>query len=87
MILLIALAVLFVALANGANDNFKGVTTLHGTAALGYRQALAWATLTTLGGSLTAMFLSGGLVQRFSGKGLVAEAIAGDPGFLPFRAD
>jgi PiT family inorganic phosphate transporter len=82
MILLIAIAVLFVALANGANDNFKGVATLHGTGTFPYRQALAWATLTTLGGSLTAMFLSGGLVQRFSGKGLVAEAIAADPAFL-----
>jgi PiT family inorganic phosphate transporter len=82
MILLIALAVLFVALANGANDNFKGVATLHGTGTLPYRQALAWATLTTLGGSLTAMFLSGGLVQRFGGKGLVADAIAADPAFL-----
>src|SRR5437667_449664 len=37
MILLIALAVLFVALANGANDNFKGVATLHGSGTLGYR--------------------------------------------------
>jgi inorganic phosphate transporter, PiT family len=82
MILLIGLAVLFVALANGANDNFKGVATLYGTGTLGYRGALAWATLTTLGGSLTAMFLSGGLVQRFSGKGLVADAIAADPAFL-----
>src|SRR6266540_3543451 len=82
MILLIALAVLFVALANGANDNFKGVATLHGTGTLAYRQALAWATLTTLGGSLTAMFLSGALVQRFSGRGLVADAIAADPAFL-----
>lgn len=82
MILLIALAVLFVALANGANDNFKGVATLHGTGTLGYRQALAWATLTTLAGSLTAMFLAVGLVQRFSGKGLVADTIAADPAFL-----
>jgi len=82
MILLIALAGLFVALANGANDNFKGVATLYGTGTLGYRQALAWATLTTLGGSLTAMFLSDGLVQRFSSKGLVTDAIATDPAFL-----
>ncbi len=49
MILFIALAVLFVALANRANDNFKGVATLHGTGNLPYRQALAWATVTTLG--------------------------------------
>ena len=82
MILLIALAVLFVALANGANDNFKGVATLHGSGTLGYRRALAWATLTTLAGSLAAMLAAGGLVQRFSGKGLVADAVAADHAFL-----
>jgi len=82
MIVLIALAALFVALANGANDNFKGVATLHGTGTMTYRRALAWATVTTLAGSLSAILLSSGLMQRFSGKGLVADAVAADPAFL-----
>jgi PiT family inorganic phosphate transporter len=79
---LLVAAVLFVAFANGANDNFKGVATLHGSGTLAYRPALAWATVTTLAGSLAAAWLSGGLVSRFTGKGLVADAIVTDPAFL-----
>jgi PiT family inorganic phosphate transporter len=71
-----------VAFANGANDNFKGVATLHGSGVFTYRRALAWATLTTLGGSLAALVLSAGLVQRFSGRGLVTGAVASRPEFL-----
>jgi len=78
----IALAVLALAFANGANDNFKGVATLCGSGTLTYRRALAWATLTTLAGSLSATFLAGGLLERFSGKGLVADAVIADPRFL-----
>jgi PiT family inorganic phosphate transporter len=79
---LLVVAVVFVAFANGANDNFKGVATLHGSGTLAYRPALAWATATTLAGSLAAAWLSGGLVRRFTGKGLVDDAIVGDPVFL-----
>lgn len=82
MSLLALAAALFVALANGANDNFKGVATLHGSGTLGYRRALLWATLTTLSGSLAAVLLSGGLVQRFSGRGLVPAEVVSDPRFL-----
>lgn len=80
-LLLIAIALL-VAFANGANDNFKGVATLYGSRSLPYRAALAWATASTLAGSLTAVFLSGGLLKRFSGKGLVADGVIADPAFL-----
>ena len=76
------LAVLFVAYANGANDNFKGVATLFGSGTSGYRGALAWGTLTTFAGSLTALFLSEKLVSRFSGKGLVPDALVGSPDFV-----
>ena len=79
---LLVVAVLFVAFANGANDNFKGVATLHGSGTLAYPPALAWATVTTLAGSLGAAWLSGGLVTRFSGKGLVDDAVAADPLFM-----
>src|SRR5574341_2305628 len=79
---ILVVAVLFVAFANGANDNFKGVATLHGSGTLAYRPALAWATLTTLAGSLAAAWLSGGLVSRFTGKGLVPDGIVADPVFL-----
>lgn len=76
------LAALFVAYANGANDNFKGVATLFGSGTSGYRKALAWGTLTTFAGSLTALVLSDKLVARFSGKGLVPDALVGTPEFV-----
>jgi phosphate/sulfate permease len=57
-------ATLFVAYANGANDNFKGVATLFGSGTTDYRKALWWATLTTLAGSVTALFLAN-LVTSF----------------------
>ena len=82
MVMVIGLAVVLVAFANGANDNLKGVATLLGSGTLGYRRALAWATLTTLAGSLSAILVSGGLVKRFAGKGLVSDAVVADPGFL-----
>ena len=41
------LGALFVAYANGANDNFKGVATLYRSGTVSYRTALGWATVTT----------------------------------------
>ena len=82
MTIALLLAVVFVAFANGANDNFKGVATLHGSGTLSYRQALLWATISTGLGSLLALALAGGLVKSFGGKGLVADGIADDPAFL-----
>lgn len=75
-------AVLFVAYTNGANDNFKGVATLFGSGTTGYRGALAWGTVATLAGSITAVIFSAQLVERFSGKGLVPDALVGNPQFL-----
>lgn len=76
------LAILFVAYTNGANDNFKGVATLFGSGTTSYRKALAWGTLTTLAGSVTALVLSAKLVSRFSGKGLVPDSLVGNPEFM-----
>src|SRR3990172_5531742 len=75
-ILLILGATLFVAYANGANDNFKGVATLFGSGTADYRKALWWATVTTLAGSLTAFFLATKLISIFQGKGLVPTSLA-----------
>ena len=71
MFLIVFVAVICVAYANGANDNFKGVATLFGSGTTDYRRALAWATVTTFMGSLTAVFLAETLLKSFSGKGLV----------------
>ena len=71
MVAVLICAALCLAFGNGANDNFKGVATLFGSGTLSYRRALAWATVSTMLGSLTAVFLAQSLLERFTGKGLV----------------
>lgn len=80
--LLIFVGTLFLAYANGANDNFKGVSTLLGSNTLSHRKALAWATLTTLAGALTAAFFATELAKIFSGKGLVPDSLVTAPEFM-----
>jgi len=75
-------AAIALAFANGANDNFKGVATLHGSRRLSYRRALALATFTTLAGSLSAIVVATGLARRFSGKGVVPDEVVADPMFI-----
>lgn len=65
----------FLAYANGANDNFKGVATLFGSETANYRIALRWATAMTFAGSLVALALASGLLQTFSGKDLIPEPV------------
>jgi PiT family inorganic phosphate transporter len=81
-VLVVLLGCLFLAYSNGANDNFKGVATLFGSETTNYRKALVWATVTTLGGSLTAAFFSAKLARAFSGKGLVPDELVRTPEFL-----
>lgn len=82
--ILIALfaVVLFVAYSNGANDNFKGVATLFGSDTATYGASIAFATITTLAGSLSSALLAGTLAKAFSGHGMVPDAIAASPHFL-----
>ena len=75
-------ATLFVAYANGANDNFKGVATLFGSGVADYRRALWWATATTAAGSLAAVFLATRLINVFQGNGLVPPVLLQSPPFL-----
>lgn len=79
---LIFFAVCFLAFSNGANDNFKGVASLFGSKTCGYRTAISWATITTFAGSVTALFLAQTLLKRFSGKGLVPDALVSSPQFV-----
>lgn len=72
---LLVLAALFLAWSNGANDNFKGVATLYGSATTSFRGALIWATAATAAGSLASLVLASSLVQRFSGKGLISAEV------------
>jgi inorganic phosphate transporter, PiT family len=79
---LLVLVTLFVAYANGANDNFKGSATLYGSNVANYQRALSIATVATFAGCLASVYLAHGLVAAFSGKGLVPNAIAASPTFL-----
>jgi PiT family inorganic phosphate transporter len=78
----ILIAVLCLAYANGANDNFKGVATLFGSGTVRYRGALLWATATTLCGSITAIWLAEKLLANFSGRGLVSDTLTVDSRYL-----
>ena len=80
-ILLLA-AIAWLAYANGANDNFKGVATLFGAGTCSYRSAIWWAMATTLAGALFAFYLGDVLIKAFSGKGLVSDSVLADSRFL-----
>src|ERR1051325_4456893 len=82
MISLLFLAVVFLAYSNGANDNFKAVASLFGSRTCSYKTAISWATVTTGAGSIAAIFLAQSLLKRFSGKGLVPDALSGQTEFL-----
>lgn len=76
------LAACFLAYSNGANDNFKGVASLYGSKTASYRVSLSWATITTFAGSIASIFLAQALLKKFSGKGLVPDALVVSEQFL-----
>ena len=64
IVTLVIVAALFLAFANGANDNFKGFATVWGSATLDYRKALIIATIAALAGSFLSILLADGLVKQ-----------------------
>ncbi len=82
ILIFLFLATAFLAYSNGANDNFKGVAALYGCGIASYKKALAWATITTGAGSVASIFLAAELLKKFSGKGLVSDALTASPLFL-----
>lgn len=82
MIGLLFLATCFLAYSNGANDNFKGVASLFGSRTCSYRVAILWAAVTTFAGSVAAIFLAGGLLPQFAGKGLAPDALTASSSFV-----
>lgn len=82
MNLLLLLAVLFVAYANGANDNFKGVATLYGSGAASYRAALLWTTVFSFLGAAASVALASTLIKHFSGQGLLPDAMVRNHRFV-----
>jgi PiT family inorganic phosphate transporter len=81
-IVFLFLATCFLAYANGANDNFKGVASLFGSRTCSYRTAITWATITTFAGSIASIFLAQALLKKFSGKGIVPDHFVGSEYFL-----
>lgn len=81
IITLLAIAALFLAFSNGANDNFKGFATVWGSATLDYRRALIIATIAAIAGSIASVLLANGLIKQFSGKGLVPDEVIALPAF------
>ncbi|CAH8282204.1 PiT family inorganic phosphate transporter [Mariniflexile fucanivorans] len=81
ILIFLFLAACFLAFSNGANDNFKGVATLFGSGTTNYKGAITWATLTTISGSIAAIFFASTLVKNFSGKGLVPDTLIQSPEF------
>lgn len=82
MLVLLFMASLALAYANGSNDNFKATATLYGSRRLDYHAALRLATAAQVSGSIASVILAGSLLRVFSGKGLVPDAVVGDPLFL-----
>ncbi|MBI3949707.1 MAG: inorganic phosphate transporter [Acidobacteria bacterium] len=80
--IILLLAVFWLAYSNGANDNFKGVATLYGSATASYKKALLWATIATAAGSLVSVVAANELLAVFSGKGLVPQSLVGTPELL-----
>ncbi len=81
VVVLIGIIVLLAA-ANGANDNIKGAATLVGSGVIGYRGAIVLATLATAAGGLASIHLANGLLEAFSGKGIVPAHVIADHAFL-----
>jgi len=62
----IFVATVFLAYANGANDNFKGVATLFGSQTTNYKIAIWWATTTTFAGSICSVIFANALLKNYS---------------------
>lgn len=68
-------AVILLSIANGANDNFKGMATVWGSDVLSYKRALIIANLATFAGGTMALLLGSALLETFSGKGIVSGEV------------
>lgn len=77
----VSVAAVLLAFANGANDNAKGVATLIGSRLISMRSAIVYAAVTTMLGSVAAIWLGAELVAKFKGKGIVDDAVWQRPEF------
>ena len=75
MYFILLAAVFFLAFANGANDNFKGVATLRHSRHYSFGRAVAWAAVWTALGSVAGIWFATKLLPIFSGAGLIHSGI------------
>ena len=73
--IIIAVAGITIAWANGSNDVSKGIATLIGAGVANYRRAMLWGTFCTALGAITGAFLAHALVATFGGKLLEASVV------------
>ncbi len=82
MEILLFLAAILLCYSNGANDNFKGFATVWGSGAANFDTAKLFATIATVAGAITALYIAHDLVASFSGRGLVPNELAGTTSFV-----
>lgn len=82
MEILLFLAAILLCYSNGANDNFKGFATVWGSGAADFDTAKLFATIATVAGAITALYIANDLVASFSGRGLVPNELAGTTSFV-----
>jgi inorganic phosphate transporter, PiT family len=82
MQILLFLAAILLCYSNGANHNFKGFATLWGSGATDFDTAKLFATIATVAGAITALYIANDLVASFSGRGLVPNELAGTTSFV-----
>lgn len=82
MVMFALLAGVALALANGANDNCKGVATLIGGRVITRIKALRLAHATTFLGCLASVLVARGLVDAFQGDGILPAGMVGDRSLL-----
>lgn len=78
---LLWIMVLFLAFANGANDNAKGVATLQGSGLAGYSVTILWGTAWTFAGAIFSSWIGKGLITLFNGQDLLPANIKNGPDY------
>ncbi|VAV89545.1 Probable low-affinity inorganic phosphate transporter [hydrothermal vent metagenome] len=73
-VMLVILAGIAIAWANGSNDVSKGIATLVGAGMTNYRTAILWGTFFTFAGAMTGAFFAHAMTETFGGKLLTAAA-------------
>ncbi len=73
--MLLVISTAWLAYANGANDNVKGVASLIGSRTLSMRSALRLAAAATFAGSLCTTLFAASLVRAFGGKGILPDEV------------